>query len=300
MKNLLALLGILLMGTTLIAEAQAQSRRDDILRRRDGAGASRDRSRGNNNGGRVDRGRGNNNGGRVDRGRGNNNGGRVVRDRDNGRRQPDVVRDRRNDDRRRPDVGRDRRNDDRRRPDVGRDRTPDRRPDVGRDSRRPNRDLRHRPGWNNPGRRYTRNNHVPRRGNVRHNRRFQRRYDYHRTIPYRFVYNNRWIRFRVNFGNGYTSIDGYPYYVYNGYRHRYSTYDTCDYELVDGYDNSVDRTFFGYTCAQSYDYCAQLRDDLNYGRGSYRFFCSEKIEFNNGRNRYDHWDYEDDFHYDVY
>jgi len=288
MKSLLALLGILLLGTTLIAETQAQSRRDDILRRRDGnGGASRDRNRG----GRVDRGRGNDRGGRVDRGRGNDRGGRVDRGRDTGRRNPDFGRDRRDPPRR-----------DHRRDDRWDRRDDRRRPDVGRDSRRPNpgRDFRHRPGWNNPGRRYTRHNHNPRRGRVRHARRFQRRFDYHRTIPYRFVYNNRWIRFRVNFGNGYTTIDGYPYYVYNGYRHRYSHYDTCDYELVDGYNNSVERTFFGYTCAQSYDYCAQLRDDLNYGRGNYRFFCSERIEFRNGRNSYDHWNYEDDFYYDVY
>lgn len=285
----MALMCAVMFLSLVVTEAHAQRRgggNDDEWRRRRGNGDSR-----------SDRGRGN-----TGRDRGNN-----------GRDRRDVGRDRRDDDRGRRDVGRDRRDD--RRPDdrdwrnprnPNQPRNPGR--DVRRDdSRRPNRDVvrrdrhdryRHRPNWNRPGHRYTRYTHRPNRTRVDHRRRFARRYDYHRTIPYRYVYWDTWIRYRVSFNDGYILVDGYPYYVYNGYRHRYSSYDYCDYDLVDGYDNRVEHTFYGYTCAQAYDLCADIRDDLNYRRSDYRYFCSERLDFTYGS--YTHWSYDDDFYYDVY
>jgi hypothetical protein len=268
MKKTLAFLSVILFAFTIVGESQAQRRGgdDDEWRRRRGGKNGRDR--GNNNG----RGR---RGDDVGRDRGNNNGG--------GRRGPDVGRDRGNNnggDRRGPVVDR--------RPNRGD-------PDFRRDNHRR---FGHRPNWHNANTRYTRNTHRPHRDVVRHSRRFSRRYDYHRTIPYRFIYWDQWIRYRVGYSDGYFTIDGYPYFVYNGYSHRYSSYDTCDYDLVDGYNNSVERTFYGYSCQQSYDYCADLRDDLNWRRSDYRYFCSERLDFSNGG--YNQWNYNDDFYDDVY
>lgn len=225
-----------------------------------------------------------------------NRGGETRRDRDQGRRNP-----------RGPVIDRDRPHNprgpvvDHRPPRRDRD-VRDHRDYRDRDHRRwrddNHRRFRHRPHWREPHRRYTRHTHRPQRDRFDHRRRFSRRYDYHRTIPYRFVYWDNWIRYRVSHNDGFVIIDGYPYYVYNGYRHRYSSYDRCDYDLVDGWDNRVERTFYGYTCQQAYDYCADLRDDLNWRRSDYRYFCSERIDYSYGS--YSHWDYNDDFYYDTY
>lgn len=277
MKKLMALMCAVLVLGVVSTEAQAQRRggNDDEWRRNRGGDRSRDRG---------------------------NRGGDTRRDRGNsGDRRDGDVRNPRRDDRDYRNPRRDdRRPDDR---DYRNPRTPNRNPRrVDRDYRDVRNDrynrYHHRPNWNRPGTRYTRYTHRPNRDRINHSRRFYNRYDYHRTIPYRYVYWDTWIRYRVSFGNGYVVIDGYPYYVYNGYRHRYSYYDTCDYDLVDGYSNTVEHTFYGYTCAQAYDLCSDLRDDLNYRRDGYRYFCSEKVDFSYGR--YSHWDYEDDFYYDVY
>jgi hypothetical protein len=75
--------------------------------------------------------------------------------------------------------------------------------------------------------------------------------------------------------NGYWTIDNYPYYVYNGYRHRYSTYDYCNYQLVDQYDHRVVQTYWNQVCNVGYDSCSYERDRLNSQIGEYRYFCSE-------------------------
>lgn len=270
MKKTLAFMTIMLLALTFISETHAQRRNDNDRNRRRGGETRRD-------GGRtrrdvvIDR--------RDRSGRDHRTGrdNRDRRDRDYDYRRP------RND---RRDHDRDyRRDNDYRRP------RHDRRVDR-------HRTYRHRPNWRNPGRTYYRYNHTPRRDRYNHRRRYSRRYDYHRTIPYRYIYWDRWVRYRADYGNGYVLIDGYPFFVYNGYRHRYSSFDYCDFDLVDGYNNTVERTFYGYTCQQAYDYCAELRDDLNFRRYDYRYFCSENLDFSYGQ--FDHWVYEDDFYYDVY
>jgi hypothetical protein len=120
---------------------------------------------------------------------------------------------------------------------------------------------------------------------------------YYRTVPYRFIYWNRWIRHRINYNNGYYFHSGYPYFVYNGYLHRYSSYDTCNFELVDGHNNATVERFNNYRCNVGYDQCAELRSRLNHQEGNYRYFCSEAIE-NTNNDDYD-WDYDDDFYSDV-
>ena len=155
----------------------------------------------------------------------------------------------------------------------------------------------HRPGWHRPRPIFRRYVHVPYRYYPSHRLRFVYPRYYFRTIPYRFVYWNRWVRFRIDYNNGYYFRNGYPYFVYNGYLHRYSSYDTCNFELVDGYRNATVERFNNYRCNVGYDQCAELRSRLNYQEGSYRYFCSEAIE-NVRSNDYD-WDYDDDFYSDV-
>ena len=132
---------------------------------------------------------------------------------------------------------------------------------------------------------------------LRHLTRWNSPRHYHYTIPYRYIYWNQWIRYRVTDLNGYRLYNGYPFFVFNGYRHRYSSYDQCNYDLVDGNTNSVQRTFSGYTCKMSYDMCADVRDNLNADYSSYRYFCAEEFEYDENF-RYD-WNYNDDFYSDV-
>ncbi len=78
--------------------------------------------------------------------------------------------------------------------------------------------------------------------------------------------------------DGYQELDNYPYYVYHGYRHRYSPVEMCQYELVDGEHNTVARTYGVKECNLAYDQCAMERDDLNDEYDADRFFCAERVE----------------------
>ncbi|WP_127716648.1 hypothetical protein [Halobacteriovorax sp. HLS] len=242
-----------------------------------GARADRDRNRNgsNNSGARADRDRNrngsNNSGARADRDRNrngsNNSGARVNRDRNRNGSNNSGAR-----------VNRDRR-------------------DSRDDARaRAHRNYRHRPNWNSRNTRYTRYHHAPYRYDRTHHRRWSTNRSYHRTIPYRDIYWNNWLRVRVTWTNGYYWWDDYPWYSYNGYRHRYSRIDYCNYELVDGYNNTVERRFYNYTCNTGYDLCADLRDNLNSYEYGYRYFCSEKLDGDYTEYGYD---YNDDFYSDV-
>ncbi len=121
-----------------------------------------------------------------------------------------------------------------------------------------------------------------------------RHYGY--TLPYRSIYWDSWIRDRVTYQDGYY-YDTYPYYVFNGYRHRYSNVDRCDYELVDGYSNQTVTTFNSYNCNVGYDACAQMRDQYNRNDRSYRYFCSER--FDRDDNYSYNWDMNDNFYSDL-
>ncbi|RZF21428.1 hypothetical protein DAY19_07005 [Halobacteriovorax vibrionivorans] len=254
--------------TALTATTFAAGRRDDRDRRSRGNSGKYDnsRTRGNN---QSDRSRSRNT--RDDR--------RYDNSRTRNDRRYDDSRTRRTDDRRyddsrtrrttdrRYDDSRTRRTDDRRYDDSRTRRTTDRRYDDSR-TRRPD-----------PTRAYRRYRHTPYRDHVRHNRRWYTTRDYHRTIRPIYVYNNRWLRVRVSYSDGYWYGSDYPYFIYNGYRHRYSSYDTCNYELVDSYTDHVEQTFYSYTCSVGYDICADLRDDLNYYQNDYRYFCAERYNW---------------------
>ena len=92
--------------------------------------------------------------------------------------------------------------------------------------------------------------------------------------------------------------NGYPYYVYNGYMHRYSDVDRCDFELVDGWSNEVVQTYNDYSCNYGYDVCADDRSYYNDIENEYRYFCSERFSYD---DEYDYdWDYDRDFYHDAY
>ncbi len=79
----------------------------------------------------------------------------------------------------------------------------------------------------------------------------------------------------VNIGfNGLVTYNQYPYFAFNGYLHRYSTVDTCNYQLVNKLGHSVVRNFAG-VCSNGYNSCAAVRDGLNYRARSFQFFCAE-------------------------
>lgn len=101
--------------------------------------------------------------------------------------------------------------------------------------------------------------------------------DYFRNSGRHTLYRNRWIRIGISHNDGFFHLDGRPYYVYNGYRHRYTPVEICDYELVDGHSNRTYETFYGQNCSRGYDNCADLRDELNWYEYDDRYFCAERF-----------------------
>lgn len=120
------------------------------------------------------------------------------------------------------------------------------------------------------------NRHIVHRDVPRHPVRYTHPRDYTRTVPARYYYHNTWVRIDFNTHDGYY-WDQYPYYVWNGYQHRYSPIEYCDYELVDGDWLEVHTRYYNLSCQQGYDLCAEHRDDLNWYEGHDRFFCAERI-----------------------
>ncbi len=152
-----------------------------------------------------------------------------------------------------------------------------------------------RANYHDPYRAYVYYNHSPYYGHISHSLRFYSPYDYYSRVPYRNVYWDQWVRWGVSSNNGFYYFDNYPYFVYNGYRHRYSPMDSCNYELVDGYDNRTEMTFSGRSCQSGYDACARERDERNYRSYDDRYFCSERLDSSRSYN----WDYNDDFYSDL-
>jgi hypothetical protein len=156
--------------------------------------------------------------------------------------------------------------------------------------------YRHRPNWNRRNYVYRRHNHINHTGYRNHQRRYSSPRQYHYSVPYQFIYWNTWLRYRVTWNDGFY-WNNYPFFVYNGYRHRYSHMDTCNYELVDGYTNNVQRSYPGYSCNTGYDLCANLRDSLNWQSTGYRYFCSEKFSYDSSHSY--NWNYNTDFYSDL-
>lgn len=166
-----------------------------------------------------------------------------------------------------------------------------------------------RPGYHRPfGYRpvpYRRYVHAPWVNPYRHSVRWHRPFHYYsylRSTYANYLYLN-WIYYPAAFANGYRLIDGYPYYVYNGYRHRYSNFDQCNYQLIDTYTHSVQQSFWGYTCSQGYDACALQRDNRNYSFNNFRYSCVETFRnssYNFQKPTYEYNTYDDGQDMDYY
>jgi len=129
--------------------------------------------------------------------------------------------------------------------------------------------------------------------------RYARTYDYYNHVFRRYpnyVYLN-WIWWpTTGYSNGYYVFDNYPYYVHNGYRYRYSNVDLCNYQLVDSYTHSVQRTYWNQVCNSGFDACSYERDRLNEREYDNRYFCAENF-------RDESWDYSRptyDYSYNEY
>ncbi len=120
-------------------------------------------------------------------------------------------------------------------------------------------------------------------------------YDWTSYQYYRFLHNNdmqhalyiNWIFRSVEEtnqeyqNNTFNFIDGYPYWVINGYMHRYSSTDTCNYQLIDKYSMRVVESYFRMTCNRGYDNCAIEKNKLNLEEKSLRFTCAETFRPSN-------------------
>lgn|GEM_PF-3742991 len=130
-------------------------------------------------------------------------------------------------------------------------------------------------GGGRGGRRYRSSRHRPYRG-FRTSRRFYGNRGFYNWLPYRYIYLNRWVRYNNNCYNGSFYNNGYSWYCNNGYLHRYSYQDSCNYYLVDLKTNKVVESFGQYACNTGYDLCADMRNNMNAQAGDNRYFCSEQ------------------------
>ena len=194
---------------------------------------------------------------------------------------------------------------DNRGPIVRRDRRANRRGRVNTPRRyRPNRSHYgtrnyHRPyGYRH--RNYSRYNHRPYSRINRSHRRWGRPYGYYSYLRsnYRTHLYLNWILAPSSRINGYFYVNNYPYYVHNGYRHRYSNLETCNYQLVDKYTHSVERTYWNQLCTTGYNSCAYERDRRNDREYSNRYFCAETFRDNGYNFSTPTYDYNDTEYYD--
>lgn len=110
--------------------------------------------------------------------------------------------------------------------------------------------------------------------------RYNSSYEYHRSLNTRHIYRRNWVTVPTAFyyNDGLHCIDDYPYIVHTGYRHRYSTIELCDYELVDMVENKAIKSFYDEACNIGFDKCAAKRDQLNEKEESQRYLCLEKVD----------------------
>ncbi len=122
---------------------------------------------------------------------------------------------------------------------------------------------------------FTRYWHRPYKYIHNHTVRYTTPYNFYLSVPTIHIYKY-WIRYRVPFISGYRRIDDYPHYIHLGYSHRYSKLDDCNYQLINNYSDEIIDSFSGQKCNESYDLCAEARDNLNYDNlNNNLYFCSE-------------------------
>jgi hypothetical protein len=103
--------------------------------------------------------------------------------------------------------------------------------------------------------------------------------DFHLSVGNQYIYKN-WIYYPTpyQYQTGFHCMDGYPYYVYNGYRHRYSEVDLCNYDLYDQDDKTIIKTYYGIECKKAFDLCSAKRDQLNDDEAFERYNCVERVD----------------------
>ncbi len=103
--------------------------------------------------------------------------------------------------------------------------------------------------------------------------------DYYVGVHHGYIYQS-WVFEPAPFyyDSGYNCIDGYPYYVDEGYRYRYSDVDYCNYDLVDLKNNKTVKAFHQIVCNKAFDTCAAKRDQLNQDEDVQRYVCVEKVD----------------------
>lgn len=107
-----------------------------------------------------------------------------------------------------------------------------------------------------------------------------------------FIYIN-WVLYPSHLQNGYRSVNHYPFFIHNGYRHRYSAQDTCNYQLIDKNTHEVVNTYWNQYCNTGYNQCAQKRDSFNQSLWENRYLCAETIKGRNFNFKMPTYVYED-------
>lgn len=126
---------------------------------------------------------------------------------------------------------------------------------------------------------YIQKKHKPQQHSYHHTVHYYHPIQYHYLVPPMYLYRGVWVRWWVDYPNGFVIYDDYPYYVWNGYLHRYSSTDEGSYDVVDSFTDTVYATFYGENTRQAYDRAAEMRDILNYREKAERYFCAERFEY---------------------
>lgn len=157
----------------------------------------------------------------------------------------------------------------------------------------------HRPS-NYRARNYSRYYHSPYSRVIPAHRRYGRPVGYYSYMRSNFsthLYLN-WVLSPSSRLNGYYYTNNYPFYIHNGYRHRYSNLETCNYQLVDSYTHSVQTSYFGQLCSSGYNACAYERDSRNDREYANRYFCAETFRDNGYNYNTPTYEYNDQNYYD--
>lgn len=126
---------------------------------------------------------------------------------------------------------------------------------------------------------YQRYFHKPIRQGFKHAHGFKRPIHYFNYINqnHRRALYNHWVLYTTPHTNGFYIFNNYPYFVYDGYQHRYSSYDVCHYQLFDNRTDEVELSFWNQSCQVGYDQCAMYRDNFNELMWENRYSCAENI-----------------------
>ena len=82
--------------------------------------------------------------------------------------------------------------------------------------------------------------------------------------------------------------------VHNGYKHRYSNIDSCNYQLIDTHTHNVQSTWWNNTCNIGYNACASIRDNQNFSTNEFRYECVETFRDSSYDFSFPTYDYDVD------